>query len=483
MKKTSLLFMMLLSIMTATMAQTVSVGAFNKSFNILETQNAKIVGTYNGHYLAVTNNYSGFFRCLNCMVLEIDDNMNIVRQIEFQDTKGDEVSAASLYEGKVYVLLTHETRNEMTFKRYVVDVASLQLNGDPTVIHKYETVRKDRVYHWVAQSPDKSLTGLVNIVLNKKNDNFTAVEMLLDEEMNVEWRQEYQIRAMDDLMVTNDGELITMGKTVQTRGEASKIFLTHLDADNAQDFSQTIDISIDRVKLISYKNGKILAMAMGISVGDKRSFKYCGIAYDIPKNEANVSYRTLTDEEKCVVYNYKTGGTTREIYSDFMTLTGCEATSEGGAFSIRLIRGVTTCNSQGQCNTVFYGFGSILVGINSNGDVVWHHPIRSYCKNNGVDFFIRSAICESDGNVYYLQSENPKWGESYNIAKKAAKLNPMKGSKALGIYRVTPDGGISKSVQPLEKKLTLTSEIHNIDNTHIGFLTLRKGVSMLKMKF
>ena len=245
-----------------------TIGTQSKDFNLAQASEVITIGEHDGLTLLATRRFTvvlGNYLPRECMVMAVDKNLNKVRSIELADTKGDDIEAATLHEGKVYLLLAHQDRNEASFRRYVVDAATMQPIGEPTTVYRYEKVRKDDLYHWIAQSPDRNLTGLVHIVTNHKTDGYSAVQIMLDETMKEEWRREYPIQSMSDLLVTNDGQKVTLGKSADRKKTASTLYISMLDDENAIDLHKDVDVMVSDMKLVNcLENGKVLAVGIGI---------------------------------------------------------------------------------------------------------------------------------------------------------------------------------------------------------------------------
>lgn len=462
-----------------------SVSKQNGKTNIAEFKNIILVGEQNGKTIGVTNRYTsllGKYIKKECKVVAFDNDMNISGTLDIPKTKDHENLAATLYNGKVYILTRRSDRSEVVYERFVVDPTTMQLSEEPTVLYRYTSQRKDDNYYWANQSPDGMLTGLIHITTNRKNDKFEAVEFLLDEEMKVEWQQEYPIYSLSHLIVTNDGELVTIGNDGAKTGTRSNIYISILDADNAIDMSETLNVTVTNNRLISYSDGKVLATGFGVNTRNTDDIQYFGIAADNKLQQINVSYKSLTDNEKNVFVNRNYGSKPKTPATEAMIMRHYEPTEFGGVCTIHIRWNETICNQNG-CRLTAYQEGVLIYGIDKDGEIIWHHPIRSSSKEKNSELTISSSLCVDGNNVYFFQSESPKWPQTYNMDKKLKTFVLNNGSKNIGVYRINSDGKITKNVLTLAKKNVLSCSLQRNGEKYTGFLSTGKGVSRIDIKF
>lgn len=483
-----LLIALVLFAVTPSWSQTISgtLGAENKEFNAFEASHATIVGFEGNTTYFVTHKYkpilTGAMR-KNCMVTAVDDQMNLLKSVEIDGTDDDDVASATMFEGKIYILLRRETRKDLSFIRYVVDAQSMTTVGEPTTIFSYTSERKDDCYRWVEQSPNKSLTGIVHIVTNKKTGTLDGTEILLDEEMNVEWRKDYPIHAMSNMVVTDDGEIIIMGTSKYETQERSKIYISILSAENTNDYSTTAELSVGNTQLVGLSGNKVLAIGAGTSIETKKEVKYFGLALNIVDGLFNISYKTLTSFEKAVFENIIPERKPKDpdIYN--LMIMNCQLTKFGGVGTIQQRWGITRCNQQGICSTTYYHQGTLMIGIDNNGEILWHHPILANYIEQETSQQMFNTITVIDNDTYFIQSEEPKWGESAEITKSAKNFRLKNGSENLAVYRVDANGKISKHVVKFSVNKMLVCGLVSRDDEYIGLTCEPRKVAMLKLKF
>ena len=486
MKRIFILVMMIATFATAA-AQSfnMTVGNENKKVNVAEVDAMKVVGKEGGLTIVATNQYAsvlGAFAKKSCVVMALDDDMNIVRMAELPETKDCYVQAATMNDGKVYVLTSNTSRKGTVFERFEVDVATMQTVGAATKIFEYSKERKDANYYWVAQSEDGSLTGLVNITTNRRSDKFEATEMLLDEEMKIEWSRDYPIYSLTNLMVTEEGQLVTIGVGGNKDEKENRVYVSVIDETNAMDMRGTTKTVVEGVRLASFKNGKALAIGYGINPEDKREIRYMGIMADTKTQEIKVNVRSLTEEERCVFGNLNLGKSPKKLNSDFFLLDHCQATEYGAVGTLQQRWSVERCDNKGNCSITSYGMGIVVFAIDNDGEFVWHHAIRSNLIQGGYPMLVKNALCVDGGDVYFMQTENPKWPATYDISKSVSKQKTNGGSKAIGIYHIGANGAIEKSVKTLDQKAVLSRTMYKIDDTYIGFTAQARGARMVKIK-
>lgn len=478
--------MLMFAALTLAQAQQVklSVGAENKKINVAEVDEMFVVGEMGDLTIAVTHGYSsvlGSFTRKNCVIMALDKDMNTVRMLELDDTKDCSVRAASLYEGHVYVLIENSKRKSSKFERVEVDAATMNPVGQKTTIFEYNSERKDENYSWVAQSPDGALTGFVYITTNRKSDKLEATEMLLDEQMNVEWRRDYPIYSLSNLWVTNDGELITIGTGSTKADPSSRIFVSVVNEANSFDMNTKVPVAIDEICIAACKGDKVLALAFGAGVDDKE-IHYMGISADMKKQEIKVDDRTLSKDELCVLDNVDLGKKASRQHVDYILLKHCKETEYGAVGTLQHRWTIVSCDSRGSCNVTSWLNGIVVFGIDIDGNVIWHNSIRANMKQSGYPKLLKNALCVDGGDVYFLQSENPKWPATYDIEKKIKSQKTNGGTKAVGVYHITANGAITKQMIPMVEKSMLSQTTAKVENGFVGFMALGRGAQMVKIE-
>lgn len=480
------LFFALVSLIYTAGSQNITktIGQENKKINVGQINGMKILGKDDGLTIAVTNKYNsvlGNYIKKECQILALDENTNIVRSLEIPETKDHTIVASSIYEGKIYILTQYEKRHDVTFQRYVIDSKQMTLVGEPTTILSYQTQRKDNDYNWVEQSPNGLLTGFIHITTNRKSDKFEAYEMLLDEEMNVEWRHEYPIYSLSNIFVSDDGEILTFGKSAWQKGQPSKIYFSLITADNSSDYSEDTRLAITDSRLISYNNGKLLGTGIGVTPTNNEGVEYFGFVLDTKKSTVNISYQPLTDVDKNVYSDFDLGRRVITPSTDALVMRHCKATDFGGVCTIQQRWAVQICNQNGGCSVTYYMSGTIVYGLDDNGEIIWHHPIRSNCLQKNNNLLLANSLLVKGNDIFFLQSENPKWPATYDIKKSEKTFKVSKGSKVIGVYHIDANGAISKYNELLLKKGILAGSMEVVDDEYIGFLSLGKGATMIKM--
>lgn len=464
---------------------TINYGNEWKKNNVREVNDMTFVGEYNNYTIATTSRYSvlmNYYAKKECMLLALDKDMNIAKSLVIPESKDDEIIAASINNGKAYLLTYHTEKKKESFNRWVVDLESMAVEGTATEIFNYSKERKDNTYQWVAQTEDNSVTGLVFITTNKKSDKFESKQFLFDEEMKLEWQREYPLYSVSQILVTEDGEIVTLGRSVEKEKNASKIYATVINDDNAQDVSATANLMVTDTRLISYSKGKILMMGMGVNVSNSKDTRYFGATIDIASGEMNASYRSLSQLDLNVFNGDNKGRKSDPIAYDAFVMQHCKATQFGAVGTLQVRWAVETCNSQGACNVKYYQQGVLLFAINDEGEFLWHYPIRSDYAENGLSMLIGNSLIAKGDDIYFLQTEHAKWPATYDLTKSMKTLKIHKGSKMIGIYHVAPDGSMTKTKEQLTKKTVLVGKAKNFNNSYIGFLSKGKGVTPIELK-
>lgn len=483
----SLLTLLFAFLATCVMGQTLTVeyGDEWKKTNVSEINDMDFVGTYNNYTIATSHRYATFignYMKKECMVLALDNNKKISKNLLIEESKDDEVLASSINNGKLYLLTYRKDGKKESFNRWVVDLESMSVEGKSVELFANTRERKDDTYHWVAQTEDKSVTGLVFITTNRKSDKFDARQFLLDEEMNIEWQHDYPLYSISHILVTEDGEILTLGRSVENDKARSNIYVSLINEDNSHDVSVATNLVVYNTRLLCYRKGKVLFMGLGHSVNDDEDVRYFGGSIDMAKGELKASYKSFTQLEWNVFNGDNQGRNSDHLHCDKFMMPNCQATDFGAVGTVQARWSVETCNTQGACNIKSYLQGVMLFAIDDEGEILWHFPIRSDYAENGLPCLTANSIIVKGNDVYFLQTEHAKWPETYNLAKSMKTLKLQRGSKVIGVYHVTPDGEMSKTRTQLSMKAVLAGSAKPFNNGIIGFLTTGKGVTPVGLK-
>ena len=472
---------------TLGMAQTINIeyGADWKKSNVQEINDMKLVGEYKDYTVATSHRYAAFIHIYvkkECMVLLLDKDMKIAKSLLIEGSGDDEVMAASVNEGKLYLLTLHQEKSKETVNRWVVNLESMAVEGSAQPQFSQSKERKDKTYHWVAQTDDNAVTGLVIITTNKKSDKFEAYQFLFDEEMNKEWQRDYPLNSMSQVLVTEEGEIITLGRSEEKNRTPSKIYASVITEDNAQDVVVTADLIVTDTRLLRYRKGKVLMMGLGLNVSDPKDVRYFGASIDIDKGEMNASYKSMTQLDLNVFNGDNQGRNSDIIDLDAYVMRHCKATDFGGVGTLQVRWSVERCDNKGSCTIQYFQQGVMVFAISDDGEILWHFPIRSDYVENQIPYLMANSLIVEGDDVYFLQTEHAKWPATYDLSKSMKTLKLQGGSKMIGIYHVSADGRMTKTKQEISKKAVLAGTAKKFNNGYLGYLTTGKGVTPVKIK-
>ena len=472
MKHLTLLTMFLAVLMSAGAQQmNKQIGAENKKYNPWQIDEMIIIGKHEGLTIGVTKNYKSIAQ--NVQVIAFDDNMNMVHSLDIPDTKMDHAEVASLFDGKIYILIYHDKKWDGTYdyNRVVLDAKTLKPIGEPKTIFSYKHSTAEDNYLWVSQSPDGMLTAIIDISVVERQDKYSATEILLDEEMNIEWQRNYPIHWLSNMIVTNDGEIITIGRSKGK--EANKIYFSIIDDVNGIDLSQQTSVVIDRTELICYRDNKILAVGIGTDPANKKEFKYFGISADTKTSNINIDYKTITNNDKCVFAGVDMGSKLDPKKNYYLKLQHCKETDYGAVSTI-----FNRANTDG-----FKIVGMLVFAIDNNGNIIWNKMVRNNLYSKPAPNRLDYALCVEGSDTYLVGAESHKGPATYDIDKKIDMQKLNTGAKGIAIYHFDANGSVTKKLDILDKSVFFGKYVKKINDEYVGLMTTPIGVSMIKFKF
>lgn len=464
---------MFLAVLVSAGAQQMNkqIGAENKKYSSWQIDEMIIVGKYDSLTIGVTKNYKSIAQ--NVQVIAFDDNMNMVHSVDIPDTKLDHAEMASIFEGKIYILIFHYKKwdGSYEYNRAVLDAKTLTLIGEPNTVFSYKHKSSEEHYLWASQSPDGLLAAIIDISVVERKDKYAAVEILLDEEMNIEWQRDYPIYWLSNMMVTNDGEIITLGRS-KGKG-ANKIYFSVIDQNNGIDISQQTSVAIEKTDLICYRDNKILAVGFGNDPENKREIKYFGISADTKTSTVNIDYKTVTNNDKCVFDGVDLGKKLDPRKNYYLKLKNCKETDYGAVATL------VNYPNKYDINIV----GMLVFAIDKNGSIIWNKMVRNnlFSKYEPTKLFY--ALCVEGSDTYLVGTESHKGPATYTVDKKINKQNLNSGGKGIAIYHFDANGSVTKKLDILDKPMFFGKHVKKIGDEYVGFITTVNGVSMIKFRF
>ena len=447
-----------------------NIGSTNSKIKILEAQELIIAGEMDGLIIGVNTNYKRLNFCMQAIA--IDENSNIVRNLDIPGTKNDSPLAANLYDGKIYILSKRfETfSTSYTYMRYVIDAETMTLIGEPTEVLEITSKSTSANYSWSARSKDGSLTAIINISTTPKGEKYEATEILFDEEMNIEWQRDYPIYSLSSMFVTDDGEIVTIGRS-KGKGPHT-LYFSVLNENDIQYLSKQTKLYVYDTYIVSYKDSRILVMGFGTTTDSKndKEINYFGMSVNVETEESEIHYKGFDNTDNNIFYDTKIGKSAKPITINQISLNKCIATEYGAVGTIQ--------------NYLYKSSIGILVfALDNHGNIIWKRDIRFNMKRSNGEVRSGFTIAAKGSNVYLTMSEDPKSPKQYTIEEPSRKTNTSMGAKALSTYKIDAEGNISKSMESLSKPAILDRRLRKVGDKHIGFLTNQSGAAIIKFNY
>ena len=189
---------------------------------------AKYLGQYDGLYCFVGDGHKHRKR----LVL-VDHNMEPLRVMELPESSANcDVMAGSISGNTVSMLLVdNDPRGTALVFRGSYDLDSMRPADGGRGLELLDSVsfgRHDRCLVWAGTSPSAVHNAMVLIVEYTERNQYSAHAVLFDAQMREVWHYDYAMGSMNDLHVTDEGSIVTLG--YDREGEETHLVFNIMDS-------------------------------------------------------------------------------------------------------------------------------------------------------------------------------------------------------------------------------------------------------------
>lgn len=410
----------------------------------------------------------------------VNKNMEVQKSVKLPDTKKGSVLFTGLNGNTAHIFVETTTRQNTSITHYIVNTTNMELVGKPQKLMDEKVGRDGTSSFFSATSPDGTFKALVALVYNAKTDNLSSTAYLYDDKATLQWKQKFDTRPISQIMVTDDGEIITAGFFETKTKKATDLYFCSITEDAVQISNATIDFNVSDMALMNYVNGKVVAATLNYDSKSnaKDLINSCtAIAYDMDADElvdANTYHFTAHDIH--VIANDKNNSKDATSIANMVFRNTC-ATNYGGVaeMSQKWIEIVTHSQiSNGMMSsrstTLYIEKGMLLISVDTTGDFMWQRPIRhdALMSENSWCFMGSHLISDGD-NVYAIVTEDDDCDTTYDTEThiKTATLNVVSRKSSMMCYDIDEAGNVKKHMLASNKYCFLGTQLmRDTDGTY-----------------
>ena len=456
MRKSVLLFTMICVAVCGLQAQQrieVQKNLEGKKLDAAFVREARYLGQYDGLYCFVGDGYKHRKR----LVL-VDHNMEPLRVMEMPESSANcDVMASSISGSTVSMLLVdNDPRGQALVFRGSYDLDSMRPAEGGRGLELLDSVpfgRNDRCLVWAGTSPNARYNGIVMIVEFTDRKQYSAKAVLFDAQMKEVWHYDYAMGSMNDLKVTDDGSIVTLGYEIE--GEETHFVFNIMDAKRGDTYDAVIKCDpIRELKLAGVLGSHIMAVGLFNPWEAHTGSNVCGgvVGLSFDKDSAiltGFTMRPFQNEDINIMYNTKTKKVQREQEVELVSVVGTVMTQEGAVVAVGRNYSRENIEDNGSVTYSYHRVGLHLVSVDTLGHVRWARNIRRNDMQKKNDNMLNVSLLQNNGRIYIMKSENKKYPAIYDIAKEAKEFKV--GSKGnLVLYSIGREGDVEKSV--IERK-------------------------------
>ena len=363
------------------------------------------------------------------------------------------LAAGVVDRGRVGVLLTdHSKKNTTMVLACEVNIEGKTVSPYDTVA-KYEYDRKDICYVWGDASPDGRRMGFAAIMVQTEKKGYSTYAAMFDNHVQKLWEREFSFGTLQDVMVTDDGQMVTFG--FESAGEETNFTFNVLDANQALNFETKV--KCDPIKEMHLVNviGDYAVAAGTYQPADRRNADkltagVVGISFRLDEAKvAGFTMRPFQNEDVDIFLNAKTKKIQKDMMCERISTLQYAPVSYGGVVALGRVQRVETTKAGASPVVQTQQVGVHMVAVDTTGHVRWARNFRCFDSQKKGDEPMMMGLLESDGKLCLLRTEHAKEPAVYDIAK-PSKMFTIGSKGNMALYTVDPQGEVEKFV--LEKK-------------------------------
>lgn len=441
--------------------------------------------------------YLGTYEGLDCwlftgkrhlkQLVMTDQNLVTLNVVDLPGSNKCDVLAGSIRGNRAAVLVADQSEKRQTVVlAYHLDLDSLTALGPADTVEVFSYDRKDKCMVWGATSPNQQYNAFVGIVQFTEKKQYRTEIRLYDADMNPLWVTEFALGSMYELVVGDDGTVVTLGSEYE---EEENHFIFNVVTEK-QSNSYDVVVKCDPVyepHLVGLVGTR--AMVMGLFTptdyanNDTYSGGVVGMAFDVFKATlTGFVLHPYQNEEINILYNKKTKKVQRDQMAEYVKVLGTTTTPYGAAIAVGRRFRTNYVEANGTIKTTFRDMGIHCMAVDTVGQMRWVRNFRRDDRQVGDDDLMHVSLLNRNNDVCLVKSEPTKAPSIYDISNESPKLD-MGKKNHLVMYSVNYDGDVNKMVIESKSKHSLLRSIFRSDGS-LMLLTARGSKNRLaQLKF
>ncbi len=422
----------------------------NKKIDDEFVREAKYIGQYEGLYCFV-----GEGRKNGKVLMLLDHNMVPLRSMTLpESTVNCDFKAGSIAGNNAGLLFVDNDERHHVAQIYTstMDLDSMRPADNTAGLLLLDSIgygRKDNFMMWAATSENGRYNAMVQVLEFKDKLQYTAKVTLFDGMMHKLWSKEYAIGSMENLCVTNDGTVVSLG--YEPEGEETRFVYNIVNEKRTDTYAAIVKCDpIRELRLAGVVGNHVMAVGLFTPQGARDKDNLCGgvvgISFDMDSALiTGFTMRPFMNEDMNILLNKKTKKVQRNQYTDLVSLVGTVLTENGAVVALGRNYGKDVVENNGTVTHHFYRMGLHVVAIDTLGRVSWVRNVRRNDHQVGDDGMLNVCMLHKDGHTYLIKSEHSKLPNIYDISKDVKEYKA--GSKGnLVVYAFNEDGDVEKTV-------------------------------------
>ena len=453
---------------TAQEGYTVTYGGESRDMEPAMLRNGKYLGKYEGKLCWAIGSYGQRKR-----VVMLDSNMTLTSSLELpESSESCELVTATYDDGKAYLMYVDSNYDKMTLLfASTVDLATMTPAEGTMPMRLTDSLsygRKDHCYVWGATSPDGKTAAVIYIVEYTERMQYSARAILFDNHLQEQWVKDYALGSMENLCVTNDGTMVTLG--YEDDGDETHFIFNILSRDRAESFDAVVQCNhVRQLKLAGIVGNKAMAVGTFSPAEGRWSDQLCEgvltMAFDIESASlTGFNMRTFQNEELNILLNMKTKKVQRYQDIDLVSISGYTTTNYGAVVAVGRNWHLNRTEDNGTTSLSYHRMGLHIVATDTNGHITWMRNLRRNDVQAKDDYLLGLDMTSRDGVTYIMRSEHRRTPQIYDIGREAKQL--MMGEKTMmALYTIDADGEVQKNVLEARTPFSLLRTIPQSDGT------------------
>lgn len=410
---------------------------------------SKYIGQYEGLYCFV-----GEGRRHSKQLVLVDHNMEPLRSMVLPESTANCELLAGSIEGNSAGLLfvDNDERHRAIVYTSTMDLDSMRPADGCVGLLMVDSIgfgKKDRFMAWGATSENGRYNALVQVLEYTDKNQYSAKVVLFDGKMSRVWAKEYAIGSMDNLCVTNDGTVVTLGR--EPEGEETRFVYNIVNEKRADTYAAIVKCDpIRELRLAGVVGNHIMAVGLFTPNGARERDNLCGgvvgISFDMDSAIiTGFTMRPFMNEDVNILLNKKTKKVQRVQEVDLVSLVGTTLTENGVVMAVGRNYAKDNVENNGTISHLFYRMGLHVVAVDTQGRISWVRNIRRNDYQKGDDGMLNLVMLHNNGSTYIIKSEHRKLPAIYDISKDAKEFEvDSKGN--IVVYAIGDDGEVEKTV-------------------------------------